>query len=73
MLRNPLGLRYLFCLLFLWLVHGFVFYGVYHHVYDADTARDHFFKCFASFIFKVQYRSKVGTFKENKKNNFANE
>ncbi len=30
---NPLGRRYLLSLLFLWLVHGYVFYGISHHTY----------------------------------------
>lgn len=51
--NNKLGLRYVACLLFLWFVHGYVFYGIYHLVYNDSTMKHHIFKCAADFCFKI--------------------
>ncbi len=44
LLRNPIGLRYFLCLLFLWAIHGYVYYGISHHIYK-ETYKHHIFVC----------------------------
>ncbi len=38
LMRNPYGRRYFACLAILWMVSGYVFYGISHHIYK-DTMR----------------------------------
>ncbi len=53
--KNSLGIRYLLCFSFLWLLHGYMYYGSYHEIYGDKTAMPQAFKCTVSFIFKLVF------------------
>ncbi len=53
--KNSLGITYLVCLAFLWLSHGYMYYGSYHEIYRDKTALSQAFRCIAPFVFKLLF------------------
>ncbi len=50
--QNPLGLRYTVCLMLLWLIHGYVYYGIWHHI-SQEAIKSHVYVCITDMVSKV--------------------
>ncbi len=53
--RNNLGIRYLLCFSFLWVLHGYMYYCSHHKIYDDKTGTKQTFKSSIICIFKLSF------------------